>query len=274
MNWSDEKYVKLYVRQTATWRMWPWQARAVLPLLLQVANGAGLIDVGGKDPLTGLSVLIMMPREVVEPAIAALLEDGTLERVGTGYLIPKYLEAQEATKTDARKKSDQRDRERAKARGIVEQPVTECHPVSPVVPLQPSPAQPSPTTSPKKHVRAAPAAEVEALKAAWNELTTAPIARWQAGREVTAAAALKRRPLEQWREVFTRINASSFCRGADGGWVADIDWALRAEGKKPETALKVLEGAFDRGARGPPGNARAPAPIGDWNNATHGEIPA
>ena len=68
-----------------------------------------------------------------------------------------------------------------------------------------------------------------------------------------AALPLAAAPLLLWREVFARIQASPFCRGEDGGWKADIDWALRPAGKKPETALKVLEGAYDRSgsARGP-----------------------
>jgi len=90
--------------------------------------------------------------------------------------------------------------------------------------------------------------EVIALRAAWNELTTSPLPRWEAGRVNEATAALSRRPLSQWREIFARISASAFCRGeagGDRGWRADVDWALRAGGSKPEPALKVLEGAYD-----------------------------
>lgn len=148
MNWSDERYVKLYTRQTATWRLWPWQSRALLPLLLQVADGAGLIDVGAKDPLAALAVLVMVPREVVEVGVEGLLADGTLERLpGRGYLIPKYIEAQEATKTERAKKADQRAGQRDKARGIAGGYVPTCPPQSldvPPSPAQPIPAQPSP----------------------------------------------------------------------------------------------------------------------------------
>jgi hypothetical protein len=57
--------------------------------------------------------------------------------------------------------------------------------------------------------------------------------------------------------VFTRINASAFLRGSDGGWKADFDWAIRAEGKKPEPATRVLEGAYDRApSTGPPATRR------------------
>ena len=147
MNWCDEKYVKLFTRNTATWCMWPWQARCVLPLLIRASNYAGLVDVGGKDPIQGLAVLMMVPREVVAPALEAMLEDGTVEVVKSGYLIPKYLEAQESTKTARLKKSDQRDRERAKARGIVDVPVTQCHPTSPSVPLHHQPTTTTTTTT-------------------------------------------------------------------------------------------------------------------------------
>lgn len=153
----------------------------------------------------------------------------------------------------------------------VPEPGANPAPIAPV-PARQTQIQIQTHTEEQQHVRAA--AQVAELKSAWNEITSAPIARWQTGRDKLAKAALSRRPLEQWREVFRRIEASSFCRGADGGWVADIDWALRAEGKKPETALKVLEGAFDRGSPKRAGDARGPAPVPDWSNAVAGEIPA
>lgn len=90
---------------------------------------------------------------------------------------------------------------------------------------------------------------LSALQAVWNETTTAPLPRWvemPKDRQAAALAALKRRPLEQWREVFRRIEASPFCRGHnDRGWVANVDWAMRPAGQKPEPAARILEGGFD-----------------------------
>jgi len=107
---------------------------------------------------------------------------------------------------------------------------------------------------------------VAILRQRWNELTSPPIPRWTTGRDQDATRALRRRPLAEWEEVFRRINASPFCRGeTEGGWKADIDWALRPKGKKPETALKVLEGAYDRG---PPRLRAANGPIEPTH--THG----
>jgi hypothetical protein len=91
---------------------------------------------------------------------------------------------------------------------------------------------------------AAPRPSAQAFADAWNEDTTPPIARC---RELTdkrrkqAMARLRERPLEEWRPIFQRINASDFCRGQnDRGWIATFDWALQ-----PDTAAKVLEGKYD-----------------------------
>ncbi len=63
------------------------------------------------------------------------------------------------------------------------------------------------------------------------------------------------------REVFTTINASPFCRGEEGGWRANFDWAL-----KPGNIAKVLEGNYaagpmartDIGAANPPAGPAVP----------------
>jgi|WetSurMetagenome_2_1015567.scaffolds.fasta_scaffold39613_4 hypothetical protein len=81
----------------------------------------------------------------------------------------------------------------------------------------------------------------------WNRITTPPIARClelTAKRRTLIKARLKDRPLAAWTDVFTRIEASRFCRGDnDRGWVASIEWALQ-----PDTAAKVLEGKYDHRA--------------------------
>lgn len=89
----------------------------------------------------------------------------------------------------------------------------------------------------------------------WNAETTHPLPQvtLPLSRTRTSAAreALQRRSLPEWRQVFKRIQGSAFCRGSsDTGWLADFDWAIRPEGKKPEPATRVLEGAYDRAKSG------------------------
>ena len=146
MNWTEEKYVKLYVRDTPTWRAWPWQAKALWPLLLRKLDGAGLLEIGRLQPAHAVSLMTELPTEVVEVALKALEDDETLVRVESGYLAPKFLEAQEARKSDALRASESRARRRndAKSGAPASHGVTRRHETSQPVTLQPSPAQPSP----------------------------------------------------------------------------------------------------------------------------------
>lgn len=144
MHWSDERYVKLYSRDTPGWMLWPWQARALLPLLLRRLDGAGVLECGRAKPVDAVAIVVGLPLEVVSVGLEALLSDGVLESIDRGLLMPNYIEAQEATKTEAGKKRDQRERHRARARAVVTQPVPECPVVSPAVPECPPPAYPSP----------------------------------------------------------------------------------------------------------------------------------
>lgn len=84
----------------------------------------------------------------------------------------------------------------------------------------------------------------QALADAWNELTARPIPKCREltkHRKQAAQRRLSERPLDDWRSVIARIQASTFCQGeGQTGWVATFDWLL-----KPDTATKVLEGKYD-----------------------------
>jgi hypothetical protein len=90
------------------------------------------------------------------------------------------------------------------------------------------------------------------LMTSWNELTTQPIARCRdlTPKRIThLKARLKERPLDEWPEIFARIEASPFCRGENArGWVASFDWVIGS----PDVAVKVLEGKYDARRRAEP----------------------
>ena len=103
-------------------------------------------------------------------------------------------------------------------------------------------------------------APAQDLVDAWNEVTHLPIPRC---REITKErrrkiqARMQERPdLAEWRDIFGRVEASSFCRGEIPGrngsapWVADFDWII-ANDTNP---AKVLEGKYDE--RSPPTQTR------------------
>lgn len=149
MEWSEEKYVKLYQRDTVTWLSWPWQARALWPLLMRKLDGAGLIETGNLQPATAVAMVVGIPVEICEAGIEALVTSGTLVKVERGLLAPKFLEGQEARKSDALRARESRERRRRDANhsesvGPASHAVTLRHETSQPVTLQPSPAQPVP----------------------------------------------------------------------------------------------------------------------------------
>lgn len=272
MNWSDEKYVKVYTRDTLTWRSWGWQARTVFLHLARKLDGAGLIEVGRMDPVDALALQLDLPREVVAAGLPQILECGTAELVPAAVLVPNWVEAQEATKFEAAKKRDQRERAREQRRAaqvseIRQAPVPARPSLSQPVPLQPSPAQPSPAQQQQEAAPAPPVpGPVEALRETWNREKPPECAAWKAtprSRLKAAKAALRDQPdLEVWRGAIRSLVEAPFVRGHnDRGWKGNPDWLLR-----DGTLTKILEGQH---------TGSAPPTKGRLAVATHGvgEVP-
>lgn len=112
MNWAEEKFVKLFTRDTPTWLAWPWQARAMAPLLLRKLEGEGRLAVGRLEPARAAALTIGLPIEVVEAGLPAMLDDGTLELRDDGLWWSKFEEAQESRKSDALRQREQRAKQR------------------------------------------------------------------------------------------------------------------------------------------------------------------
>lgn len=121
MRWDDERYVRLYApRNDGDWDMWPWQARALFPLMLRKADRIGIVKCG-KHGRRALAHMVGLPQEHVEVGLDALLEDGCVQEPQPGTLfIRNYLTAQEAAQTDRARKEAQRERERDRVAAEVE----------------------------------------------------------------------------------------------------------------------------------------------------------
>jgi hypothetical protein len=148
MRWEDERYVRLYTRDTVGWRMLPWQAKALLPLLMRKVDRAGLLELDDHGA-AGLAHLVELPLEVVEVGLDALHRSKAVTLRDTTILLPNFLEAQEAHASDAQRKRDQRERARAQEkldefvtlRDEKSQNVTKCHAESqPVTPIRSVPS--------------------------------------------------------------------------------------------------------------------------------------
>lgn len=116
MRWEDERYVKLYTRNTPEWLALPWQARGLFGLLMREADRAGVITLG-KIGLKGIAVLLHAPWVEIKDQLEALLDDGCVQYNAekSVLLIPNFIEAQEAKASDAARKRKSRELARDRA---------------------------------------------------------------------------------------------------------------------------------------------------------------
>lgn len=143
VNFSDERYVRIYTRDTLTWKLWHWETRSVFLLLMRKVDRSGVLDIGNASPGFALAALVEIPEDVATRALNQLVASGTVVIADKAIVLPKYLEAQEATQTDRVRQQESRSRRKAAAmvitagsvtkRDDVSQNVTECHELSQAV---------------------------------------------------------------------------------------------------------------------------------------------
>lgn len=78
MRWEDERYVRLYTRNTATWVALGWEGRFVLMSLLRQVDRAGLLDLEPGEEAKSVADLIQAPLEVVTIGLTRMLDRGVV----------------------------------------------------------------------------------------------------------------------------------------------------------------------------------------------------
>ena len=112
LDWSEEHWIKLYTRDTPSWVLGPWEARAVLAPGLRKLDRAGGIDLGD-DGIAALAAMVSMPLNVVEAGMAWWIKRGTFRLEGTRLVMPNFREAQKARASAAQRMRELRARSRA-----------------------------------------------------------------------------------------------------------------------------------------------------------------
>jgi hypothetical protein len=157
MRWQDERYVRVYTRDTPDWIALGWEAQALFMLILRKVDRAGIMELG-KQGRRGLTLMFGMPSDVAERALSALLDDGCIELARDRLIVRNFVDAQEAAISDAARKRAQREKDREVARAredasrvednIVSRGVTSGHAASqPVTPSLAVPSDPISTTA-------------------------------------------------------------------------------------------------------------------------------
>ena len=116
MDWSNEKYVRLYTRDTKTWMLIGWKGQAVFGAILRKVDRAGILD----DIFNGEDLVIVlangMPADFAQDGIDALVQQKVIKITDAGILIPNFIEAQEATMSNAERCRKYRETRRDRAR--------------------------------------------------------------------------------------------------------------------------------------------------------------
>jgi len=117
MRWEDERYVRLYTRDTLDWLSLSFEAQGLLALLLRKVDRAGLLELG-KHGKRGVAAAVGHAHRwpAIEPALDELLTDGCIEIRDSVLVFRNFIEAQEAQASDKARKQAQRERDRDKAR--------------------------------------------------------------------------------------------------------------------------------------------------------------
>lgn len=127
--WSDERYVRLYSRDTADWLALSWQARGLLALLLRAVDRSGVLGLG-KAGREGVAMILRAPWGELAGPLEELLADGCvlLRDDGRELVVRNFVTAQNAPASDKVRQAAARERRNGGTPSHTEsRAVTESH---------------------------------------------------------------------------------------------------------------------------------------------------
>jgi hypothetical protein len=116
VDWANERYVRLYTRDTTTWRLLSFEAQALMPQLLRKVDRSGVLDLGGVPPHEAIAAhLHKWPLEFIGAGLRDLEKHGIVVVQDDSLVMPNFTAAQEVRQSDAQRQRDSRERRRAQA---------------------------------------------------------------------------------------------------------------------------------------------------------------
>jgi len=113
MNFEDEEYVRVYTKKTITFRRLKWQGRTLLWHLMLEADRGGVVELGEGEEVEALCDLLDLPEGVVRVGLERLVALGVTSRHGSTLIIDRFVEAQEARRSDRMRAQEYRERQRS-----------------------------------------------------------------------------------------------------------------------------------------------------------------
>lgn len=102
MDWSNERWVKLYTRDTSDFLLLSWQARGLFALILRAVNRRGEIDLGRTGPRS-LAVILHASHDAaaIMACLNELIADGCVAVEGHTLRVVNFETAQSTALSDA-----------------------------------------------------------------------------------------------------------------------------------------------------------------------------
>lgn len=114
MNFEEEDYVRVYTRDTATWNALGWEGQCVLlQTMRKVGRRTGEFEVGTLDPVEALAFALRAPVKSVRVGLERMTSLGVAVIAEGKIVLPKFLRAQWARRSDAARKRESRDAQSA-----------------------------------------------------------------------------------------------------------------------------------------------------------------
>lgn len=267
MNWSDERYVRVYTRDTADLMAIGWEGRLVWYELLRKLDRAGLLDTGGD--VAALPELLRVPADVFERGFPKLSARGMVRVLEKQVFVPNFYEAQETKQSDKARQRESRNTrlELARAQGLGDadaraaarpdyypvtnrdqpsQNVTIGHDWShAVTPGHSVPCLAVPSRAVLRSDVAGAAAPCDPPGNPLADGSSLPVARPakpKAAKPEPSAAALE---LSAYLGGAIRTHTPGFSApdATSKGWARDIDLAMRIDGRSAEQLRTVIDEA-------------------------------
>lgn len=134
MNFEDEEYIRVYTRNTATTKKLGWEGRTVLWHLERIVQKSGVLELEeGDDLVEVVAALCDLPEDITKLGLVRLASRGVTVRHAASLEIVRFVEAQNAKRSDRLRAQDYRDRQKAEAlisvekRADASRSVTERH---------------------------------------------------------------------------------------------------------------------------------------------------
>lgn len=112
MDFADERFIRVYTRDTRTWLRWGWEGQTVFVLTMRKFDQTGRIDVD--DPVEDVALLTGLPADVVRVGLPRVLASGTFVHTGRAIECPNFIDGQTASRSDSARCREYRARLKAR----------------------------------------------------------------------------------------------------------------------------------------------------------------